>query len=210
MLFFLTPFHFRYWAITRWPAFVIWCLKHICQLDYQVQGREHLPSKATVIASKHQSAWETLAFQNLFVQPTWVLKRELLWIPFFGWGLRLIRPIAINRSSGRRAMQQVIEQGTASLARGQSVIIFPEGTRVNPGQHKRYGLGAATLAIAADVPIVPVAHNAGTFWRRKEFIKRPGTVQVVIGPPIETTGKTPTQITQEVEHWIEATMLTLT
>jgi 1-acyl-sn-glycerol-3-phosphate acyltransferase len=162
-----------------------------------------------VIASKHQSAWETLAFQCIFHKPTWVLKRELLWIPFFGWGLAAIAPIAINRGQRRQAMQQVLTQGIARLAAGHSVIIFPEGTRVAPGERKRYGLGAANFAIAANVPIVPVAHNAGIFWRRKEFIKRPGTIHVVIGEPISVEGKTPQAIMTEVENWVENTMTRL-
>lgn len=209
MTLYLAPFKYRYSIVVRWPQFAAWCVGKICGLKYTVQGLDNIPEYPVVIASKHQSAWETLAFQNMFVKPTWVLKRELLWLPFFGWGLRLLRPVAIDRSSGRQAMQQVIDQGTTLLNEGHSIIIFPEGTRVAPGTRKRYGLGAATLAIAAGVPILPVAHNAGEFWRRNEFIKRPGTIQVIIGEPIPVQGKTATQLTQEVEAWVEQQMTQL-
>jgi 1-acyl-sn-glycerol-3-phosphate acyltransferase len=200
------PFAVRYQIITQWPRLMTWALKVICRLDYHVQGAENLPHYPVVIASKHQSAWETLSFQDIFCKPTWVLKRELLWIPFFGWGLRSIRPIAIDRSQRRQAMQQVLAQGIERLKAGHSVIIFPEGTRVAPGERKRYGLGAANLALAANVPIVPVAHNAGIFWRRNAFIKYPGTIQVVIGPPIQVEGKTAQAIMLEIETWIEETV----
>ncbi len=209
MTLYLVPFKYRYALVVRWPQFAAWAVGKICGLKYTVQGLDNIPEYPVVIASKHQSAWETLAFQKMFVKPTWVLKRELLWLPFFGWGLRLLRPVAIDRSSGRQAMQQVIDQGTVLLKEGHSIIIFPEGTRVAPGAHKRYGLGAANLAIAAGVPILPVAHNAGEFWRRNEFIKRPGTIQVIIGEPIPTQGKTATQLTKEIETWIEQQMVQL-
>ncbi|OUD12502.1 lysophospholipid acyltransferase family protein [Thioflexithrix psekupsensis] len=202
----IMPFEMRYRIITQWPRLMTWGLTVICRLDYHVQGTENLPDYPVVIASKHQSAWETLAFQEIFCKPTWVLKRELLWIPFFGWGLRSIRPIAIDRSQRRQAMQQVLAQGTERLRAGHSVIIFPEGTRVAPGERKRYGLGAANLAIAANVPLVPVAHNAGIFWRRNGFIKYPGTIQVVIGQPIQVQGKTVQEIMSEVETWVEETV----
>lgn len=207
MTLYLAPFKYRYSVVVRWPQFAAWCVGKICGLHYTVHGLENIPDYPLVIASKHQSAWETLAFQNMFLKPTWVLKRELLRVPFFGWGLRLLRPIAIDRSSGRQAMQQVIDQGKVLLEAGHSIIIFPEGTRVAPGVYKRYGLGAANLAIAANVPILPVAHNAGEFWRRNEFIKRPGTIQVIIGKPISVQNKTPAQLTAEIETWIEQQMV---
>ncbi len=160
-------------------------LKHLCGLDYRVEGREHLPGGAAIILSKHQSAWETIAFQEIFPPQTWVLKRELMWIPLFGWALALLRPIAIDRSAGRKAIEQVIEQGRERLQSGIWVVVFPEGTRVAPGTRKRYGMGGAVLAAETGYPVVPVAHNAGSFWPRRGFLKRPGTVRVVIGPVID-------------------------
>jgi 1-acyl-sn-glycerol-3-phosphate acyltransferase len=136
----------------------------------------------------------------------WVLKRELLPIPFFGWGLAMLKPIAIDRKAGRRAVMQLVEQGRKILDAGYWVIIFPEGTRMRPGERGRYKIGGAVLATESGHPVVPVAHNAGEFWPRHSFIKWPGTVSVCFGPPIATEGKTAEQVTAEVEEWIEGKM----
>jgi 1-acyl-sn-glycerol-3-phosphate acyltransferase len=159
-----------------------------------------------VILAKHQSAWETIAFQQIFPPQTWVLKRELLWIPLFGWALALLRPIAIDRGAGRVAIEQVIEQGRERLQSGIWVVVFPEGTRVAPGTRRRYGIGGAALAAASGYPVVPVAHNAGSFWPRRGFRKRPGMIRVVIGPVIDSHGKTAEEIRRQAEEWIENTM----
>jgi 1-acyl-sn-glycerol-3-phosphate acyltransferase len=184
-------------------------LKHICGLDYRVDGLEHLPAGAAVILAKHQSAWETIAFQQIFPPQTGVLKRELLWIPLFGWALALLRPIAIDRGAGRVAIEQVIEQGRERLQSGIWVVVFPEGTRVASGTRRRYGIGGAALAAASGYPVVPVAHNAGFFWPRRGFLKRPGTIRVVIGPVIDPRGKTAEEIRRQAEEWIENTMARL-
>lgn len=203
------PFALRYRLISAWARFQLIVLKHLCRLDYRVEGREHLPGGAAIILSKHQSAWETIAFQGIFPPQTWVLKRELLWIPLFGWALALLRPIAIDRSAGRKAIEQVIEQGRERLQSGIWVVVFPEGTRVAPGTRKRYAMGGAVLAAETGYPVVPVAHNAGSFWLRRGFLKRPGTVRVVIGPVIDPRGQTPEAIIKQAEEWIENEMVGL-
>ncbi len=166
-------------------------------------GLENLPNTPSVILSKHQSAWETIAFQTIFPPQAWVLKRELLWIPFFGWGLAATRPIAIDRSQGVRALDSVVKQGIQRIEEGRWVVVFPEGTRTAPGEKGRYNPGGAMLASKAQVPVVPVAHNAGEFWPRRGFIKKPGTITVSIGPPIETKGRKAKQINAEAEAWTE-------
>ena len=206
---FVLPFSLRYRIIRQWARMQVFLLKRLCGLDYRVEGREHLPNGAAIILSKHQSAWETMAFQEIFPQQTWVLKRELMWIPLFGWALALLRPIAIDRGAGRKAIEQVIEQGRERLQSGIWVVVFPEGTRVAPGTRRRYGIGGAVLAAETGYPIVPVAHNAGSFWPRRGFLKRPGTVRVVIGPVIDSHGKTAEELRRLAEEWIERTMVEL-
>jgi 1-acyl-sn-glycerol-3-phosphate acyltransferase len=161
------------------------------------------------VLSKHQSAWETLAFQEIFPPFVFILKRELLWIPLFGWGLALLKPIAIDRDAGRRALDQVVSQGRARLEQGIWVVVFPEGTRVAPGHRRRYKSGGAALAAETGYPVVPVAHNAGVFWPKRSFIKKPGTIRVVIGPPIPTKGKSADEVLDQAEEWIEQTMARL-
>jgi len=201
------PFEVRYRLITAWPHFQVWLARHLLGIDYRIEGGEHLPSSsAAIVMAKHQSAWETLALPSILPRLTFILKRELLWIPFFGWGLKLLRPIAINRGAGQLAMDQVVEQGRKFLKEGTWVVIFPEGTRVPPGVRRRYKRGGAVLAAETGFPIVPLAHNAGHFWPRRGFMKKPGTIRVVIGPPIRPDGKTVDQILSEVENWIEDTM----
>lgn len=172
-----------------------------------VEGQENLPDSASVIMIKHTSAIETYGHVPFFPETTWVLKRDILWIPVFGWALKLIfRPIAINRSAGRQAVKQVIQQGKERLAAGIWVTVFPEGTRVPPGQTRKYGISGAALAKEAGVQIVPVAHNAGDYWRRRELTKRPGTIRFCIGPPIDTAGQTPKETNLRVQRWIEDKM----
>lgn len=197
------PFTVRYAFITRWARFNLWWLRLTCRLDYQVRGRENIPVGNAIVFCKHQSAWETLALQKIFPPQVWLLKRELLWVPFFGWGLAMLEPIAIDRRAGRKAVEQLVTQGGERLANGRWVVIFPEGTRVPPGQSGRYGIGGAVLAAKSGYPVVPVAHNAGEFWPRRGFIKRPGTITVVVGPAIESQGKTAEMIKEEAREWIE-------
>ena len=200
------PYRLRYRIITQWARMQAFLLRKLCRLDYLVEGREHLPAGAAIVMSKHQSAWETIVFQQIFPPQTWVLKHELMWIPLFGWALALMRPIAIDRGAGRQAIEQVIEQGRERLQSGIWVVVFPEGTRVAPGARRRYGIGGAVLAAETGYPIVPVAHNAGSFWLRRGFLKRPGTIRVVIGPTIEPRGRKAEEIIKQVEEWIENKM----
>lgn len=197
-------FHTRFAVISGWAKFCLWWLGVTCHIRYVVEGAEHIPEQNVIVFSKHQSTWETLIFQKLLPPQVWVLKRELLWVPVFGWGLALLKPIAIDRGAGRRAVDQIVKQGTQRLQDGEWVIIFPEGTRVAPSERKRYGVGGAVLAEKSGYPVLPVAHNAGVYWGRREFIKRPGTIRIVFGPLIDSQGKTAQQINAEAEAWIEA------
>ncbi len=196
----------RYRFIMQWARFQIWLLRHLCHLDYRVEGKENLPTGPAVVLSKHQSTWETLAYQVIFPPIAWVLKRQLIWIPVFGWALALIRPIAIQRGAGRRAVEQVIKQGRDRLATGMWVLIFPEGTRMAPRTRGKYKTGGAILASESGYPVVPVAHNAGSFWPRRGFVKRPGIIRVVIGPVIDSRGRSAAEILGRAERWIEDTM----
>lgn len=210
LLTFPTPFLWRYRFIGQWTRFNLWWLKKTCGLNYRLEGAAYIPAGNVIIMSKHQSAWETLALQRIFGPQVWVLKRELLWLPLFGWGLAMLEPIAIDRKAGRKAVRQVIEQGTQRLKAGRCVVIFPEGTRVAPGERKRYGIGGALLAEHSGYPVVPVAHNAGEYWSRRSFIKRPGIIRVVIGPPIPSRDRRAADILADVETWIESTMARIT
>ncbi|MGD8514705.1 MAG: lysophospholipid acyltransferase family protein [Granulosicoccaceae bacterium] len=203
------PFTVRYRFISQWRHFNLWLAKTVCHIDYEIAGIENLPDEPSIVFCKHQSAWETLAIARFLPPHVWVLKRELLWVPFFGWGLAMLKPIAIDRAAGRRAVKQIIAQGKQRLADGQWVVVFPEGTRVAAGQQKKFGIGGAILAEASGAPVVPIAHNAGYFWPRRQFIKQPGTVKVVIGKPIATRGRKAADINAEAENWINDTVAQL-
>ncbi len=196
--------HGRYRIMSQWTRFNVWWLGLVCGLRYEVSGREHLAGEAGVLLCKHQSTWETLALQRFIPPQVWVLKRELMRIPFFGWGLAVMEPIAIDRGAGRRALEQLVEQGSNRLGRGLWVVMFPEGTRVAPGARGRYKQGGAVLAARTGHPVVPVAHNAGIYWPRHSYIKYPGTIRVEIGPPIESRGREPEEILKDAEEWIES------
>ncbi|HLP31597.1 MAG TPA: lysophospholipid acyltransferase family protein [Geothrix sp.] len=196
----------RYRYLTIWGKTVLAWLRFTCNIRHEVEGREHIPAQASVILAKHQSTWETIAFQGIFPTQTWVLKRELLRIPLFGWGLAACWPVAIDRTAGKEALRQVVDQGKERLANGFWMVVFPEGTRMAPGARGRYAVGGALLAEKAGVPVVPVAHNAGEHWPRGRLLKFPGTIKVVIGPPIETRGRKASEINALTEEWIEGTM----
>lgn len=193
-------------VIGGWAHFVVWWLKATCGLSHRVRGLENLPESPCVLLCKHESAWETIAVQAIFPPQAWVLKRELLWIPFFGWGLAASRPIAIDRKAAMKALDQLIRQGRERLAEGRYVIIFPEGTRMPPGELGKFNPGGAMLAVKAEVPVVPVAHNAGRFWRRREFLKHPGVIEVRVGPPILTAGRKVRDVNDEAREWIAREM----
>ncbi|MCX4189524.1 lysophospholipid acyltransferase family protein [Methylophaga sp. OBS3] len=203
------PFRIRYGVVSRWAVWNIWTLKVICGTRLEVEGRELIPDEPCVILCKHQSAWETLALQAVFPPQVWVLKRELLWIPFFGWGLASMKPIAIDRKAGRKALAQVVEQGKARLDSGAWVVVFPEGTRMPVGTQGRFGIGGARLAVDASVPVVPVAHNAGHFWPKRGFLKKPGVIKMQIGAKIPTQGQSAASINQQVESWMSEAMTSL-
>lgn len=203
------PHRYRYAIVVHWANLILAALRRLCGLDYVVEGRENLPASPCVVLLKHQSAWETIAQAVIFPDQTWVLKRELMWAPFLGWALAALKPIAINRSARRAALEQIVAQGTVRLREGLWVMVFPEGTRVAAGQQRRYGLGGAILAKAAGVPVVPVAHDAGAYWPRRSWLKRPGTIRVRIGPPIDTSDLDAQQITDAARTWIEGQMAEL-
>lgn len=205
MIFWLPPMT-RHRIITSWVPIMMWVIRHVLGIRYRIVGAENMPAGPAVILSKHQSAWETIALQQIFPPLCFVLKRELLRVPFFGWGLAQIPGIAIDRAAGKDALSQVVEQGRARLKEGMWVVVFPEGTRVAPGTSHRYKPGGAILAKRAGVPVVPVAHNAGEFWRRNAFLKHPGEIVVSIGPVIDVKGIKAEEINARSEAWIEGEM----
>ncbi|HTY50121.1 MAG TPA: lysophospholipid acyltransferase family protein [Steroidobacteraceae bacterium] len=203
------PFPRRFGIVGFWARATLGVLRFSCRLDYRVEGREHLPRGNHVALWKHSSAWETVAISAVLPRQVWVLKRELLWIPVVGWAIRLLHAIAIDRTAGSSAVNQVVEQGRQRLEEGDWVVVFPEGTRMPAGETRRYGVSGALLASKTGRLVVPVAHNAGYFWPRRGLLKRRGTIRVVIGPPIESAGRDPREINEQAQRWVEAQMLRL-
>ena len=200
------PRRYTYGVAVAWVDSMFWLLRVLCRLSYVVEGREHLPARSSIVLLKHASAWETLAQIKIFPPQTWVLKRELMWVPILGWVLWLLKPIAIDRRGGGAAVQQVLEQGRERLAAGFWVMIFPEGTRMPVGETRRYGMSGVLLAQAEGLPVVPVTHNAGYFWPRRGWLKKPGTIRIEIGPPIATNGIEPRVVNERAQQWIESTL----
>lgn len=197
----------RRFALIEWYAERIFdVLRVTCKLDYRVEGLENIPDEPHIAYWKHSSAWET--FGQFLVGPPKVIvfKHELIFIPFVGLGLRLLRSIAVKRGAGASAVNQVVSQGRSRLADGLSILIFPEGTRVAAGETRRYGVSGALLASRTGRKVVPVAHDAGYYWPRRGLIKKPGTVRVIVGPPIDTAGREPREINEEAQAWIESTL----
>lgn len=206
---FFAPFPYakRYYLTSRWNVFVIWAAKVICGIRYEVRGMENFPDAPVILLSKHQSAWETIFYLPLTPRPlVFVFKKELTYIPFFGWGIALLRMIPIDRDKGRDAFAQVVVQGRKRLADGQWIIMFPEGTRIPVGQKGKYKLGGSRLAVETNTLVVPAAVNAGECWPKNSFIKTPGIITVSIGKPIDPAGLTPAELNQKVENWIESEM----
>jgi 1-acyl-sn-glycerol-3-phosphate acyltransferase len=193
----------RYRVITSWSRLMVRGAEVICGIRYRVLGLENVPREPCIIVSKHESAWETLAFQVIFPPQVWVVKRELLWIPFFGWGLAMLSPIAIDRGAGHRALKQMLDQGRDRLRRGFWIVVFPEGTRVAPGETGAYQIGGAWLAAKTGTPVIPVAHNAGAYWPKNALLKRAGVVTVSIGPLFRSEGQKPAALMQNIASWIE-------
>jgi 1-acyl-sn-glycerol-3-phosphate acyltransferase len=201
------PYEKRYYWTARWNLFVIWAAKTVCGIRYQVKGLENLPNGPAILLSKHQSAWETIFYLLIMPRPiVYVFKKEITYIPFFGWGISLLRMIPIDRSKGKDAMAQIIEHGRKRLAAGQWILLFPEGTRSPVGGKGRYKGGGARLAIETDAPVVPIAMNSGELWPKNSFIKKPGMITVSIGKPISPEGLTASELMQQVENWIESEM----
>ena len=202
LLFFLPPKQ-RFWVIKQWCSANLWAARVLCGIRYRVIGTENIPHDSHLILCKHSSTFETLALTEVFFPVSFVAKRELLWLPFFGWGFALASPITINRSAGTLALQQMIEQGRERLADGFWIVIFPEGTRIKAGTRAKYKTGGARLAIGMDRPILPIAHNAGYLWPKGRWGKSPGTITISIGCAIPSTGREASELTAEVESWIE-------
>jgi len=196
-----------YWLCAGWLTLAVWGAKVICGVHARVHGRENLPDSPVVMLSKHQSAWETLAYPSLMPHPLcYVFKRELLWIPFFGWAMARMDLIHIDRSKRSEAWAKVAEQGRRFMAQGNWVIMFPEGTRAPRGGKGQYKNGGTRLAVETGRPVMPVAVTSGRCWPRKSFVLRPGVIDVSIGRPMASTGRDADSLMREVEAWIEAEM----
>ncbi|MDO8788647.1 MAG: lysophospholipid acyltransferase family protein [Sulfuritalea sp.] len=200
------PHHMRRQTVVPWVNFVIWLVKHVLGIPYRLLGAENIPARATIVLAKHQSAWETFMLQEVFTDTVFVWRKEIKYLPFFGWALASIPMIETDRNATRSSLTRLVEQGRDRLDKGYTVIIFPEGTRAQPGSKNRYKVGGAHLAVETGTPVVPVALNSGEFWGRNALFKRSGTVTVSIGPAIDPTGLTASEVTRLAEDWIEAEM----
>jgi len=207
LIFFWAPFRVKWGIATGWARFCLWAGRFFCGLDVTTEGTENIPDEPSVFLIKHTTAME--AYWQIAALPpsTWVLKRELLWVPVFGWALSVVmKSIAVDRSAGGPAVKQVIAQGKDRIASGMSVCIFPEGTRMAPGESRRYGVSGAALARETGCPVVPVAHNAGDFWPRRGLRKMPGNIRFCIGPPIDPAGRAPKETNKIAQDWVESKM----
>jgi 1-acyl-sn-glycerol-3-phosphate acyltransferase len=196
------PLKYRIAVIKIWISCSLASLRIFCGLRYTVEGLENIPEHGFIVMSKHSSTWETIVIQRFFRPLVWVVKRELTWIPFFGWGLKAMDAIALNRGTGRKAINQLIRESQFHMDNGRILMLFPEGTRVQPRQQKPFKLGGAIVSQRTGYAVLPIAHNAGEFWPRHSWIKWPGTIRVVIGKPINPSGKKTEQIINEVSTWI--------
>lgn len=202
-----TPLHWRYRFAAGWPRAMLWCARWICGVRWQVQGLEHLPDGPAILLSKHQSTWETFFFISYMPRELcYVFKRELLWLPFFGWGIALLQMIHIDRSRGRDAFESVVKQGRSKLAEGRWIIMFPEGTRIPRGERGRYKTGGTRLALRTGAPVVPIAVDSARAWPKRPWVKQPGLITVSIGPPIDPQGHDADSLMNAVETWIEDDM----
>jgi 1-acyl-sn-glycerol-3-phosphate acyltransferase len=201
------PYNKRYFVTSRWNVFVIWAARVVCGIEYEVKGRENLPDSPVILLSKHQSAWETIFLLANMPRPlVFVFKKEILYIPFFGWGIALLRMIPIDRKQGKNAFKSVVMHGKRRLKDGQWIIMFPEGTRTPVGSQGKYKSGGTRLAVETETPVVPIALNSGECWPKNSFIKKPGKITVSIGKPISSEGQTPDGLMEQVEQWIESEM----
>lgn len=201
----LFPLSFRDRLSSAWGNTNLWLMRVICGLKYNIRGAENLPKHAAILMAKHQSTWETISLKGIVhPQQSWILKQELMRIPVFGWALTAIPNIPIDRSSGRKAVKQIVQRGTELLQQDRVIVVFPEGTRTAPGEKTKYGIGGSLLAEKSGYPVVPMAHNAGVFWRRRGLKKYPGTIEVVVGEAFDPKDMKASEITRRVEAWIEA------
>lgn len=197
----------RYYLTSRWNIYIIWAARIICGIHYQIRGLENLPDTPVIFLSKHQSIWETIFYMTAIPRPlAFVFKKELIYIPFFGWGISLLQMIPVDRKNNYNAFSQVLMHGRKCLANGQSIVIFPEGTRISVGKTGKYKHSGPRLAIETNTVIIPIAMNAGEHWPKKSFIKIPGMITVSIGQPIIPTGLNSKELSQHVENWIESEM----
>ncbi|MBI3285685.1 MAG: 1-acyl-sn-glycerol-3-phosphate acyltransferase [Burkholderiales bacterium] len=207
ILFAPLPYNQRYYITARWNVFMIWAAKVVCGIRYQTKGFENFPDGPVIVLSKHQSAWETIFLLMATPRPlVFVFKKEITYIPFFGWAISMLRMIPIDRSKGKDAFAQVVVQGRKRLADGQWIIMFPEGTRIPVGHKGHYKGGGTRLAVETNTPVIPIALNSGECWPKNSFIKKPGLITVSVGRPISPEGLSATDLMHQVEHWIEAEM----
>jgi len=200
------PHHVRRRSVVPWVNFTIWLVKHLLGIPYRLLGAENIPAHAAIVLAKHQSAWETLMLQEVFKDTVFVWRKEIKYLPFFGWALASIPMIETDRNASRSSLRRLVEQGRDRLDNGYTVIIFPEGTRSRPGSKNRYKIGGAHLAAETGRPVIPVALNSGEFWGRNAWFKKCGTVTVSVGPAIDPQGLGANEISDRAEAWIEAEM----
>ncbi len=209
----LLPFRFevRYGAARVWVRFNLWLLQKVCGLTYRVTGQQNIPrDRCGLIFCKHQSAFETIALQAIFPPVVFILKQELLKIPVWGWAMATLEPIAIDRQAKSQALKQVLREGEARIQSGRWVVLFPEGTRVSPGEKGQYGSSGGMLAHRARCPVVPVAHNAGEYWAKNGFLKYPGVIEFHIGPVLDGADLSAAELNRQAEHWVESAMQGIT
>ena len=207
---FILPVRWRYKVAVGWNTTVVWWLKQTCGLGFRIEGMENIPEGSYVVLSNHQSTWETFAFFFIFHPTSYVIKQELNRVPIFGWAITPLHFIGINRGGGKQALKQVLEQGKRCQSYGLNITVFPEGTRTAPGIDRPYKKGGAILARSLKAPVVPVAHNAGTFWPRHSYVKQPGVITVRIGTPIDTSGLSVDEINAQVKDWINIQVTDMT
>lgn len=208
ILFSIFPFRLHFKLAALWGRFVLAMTKLICGLSYQVTGLENLNNvNNAIVLCKHQSAWETIALMAILPPQSVLLKKSLLWLPFWGWAMATLKPIAIDRSSPKQALSQLLKKGDLRLKEGFWVVIYPEGTRMAPGEDGKFSASGSLLAHRTGYPVIPIAHNAGEFWPRNSFLKQVGVIQLKIGPAIMTEGLKSKEINQQAEAWIKNAML---
>lgn len=203
----LFPYHICFAIVSSWCTFNVYWAKITCGIRYEITGLENIPDKPCVIMSNHQSTWETLAFPSIFPTLTWVIKKELLYVPLFGWGIASTQPIALDRKQGKKSFIQLIRDGKEKLALGRFILIFPEGTRIPYGEEKTLKIGGFVLAKKSKSDILPVAHDAGRLWPKQGFIKTPGTIHLHIGKPISTKDMDAEQLRDHYATWLKQTQM---